>query len=700
MRQKGTKVTGMVALLTTAVILMTFASTPLTARISNNLTAEMRLGYSLSEQDSASQENVDQEYVLNWQKRILRDLSSSASLRYFNFGGSETVGANSWRSEFQPSAEIHWNGRGLSASLQGIRRDTKSNDQSSRLISESTGMSITSQMVGYPWIRARAQQDLLYNKANLADRDTRDRSAGAGVGYSTKSTSVNYSYSYRTTLDRAQQVEQSNNAHEVRFDHSSLFYEGKIRSTVSYGLTYRRDSDRNLAFDPFPREIPLFLGLYSSDATPDIGTLDTVNTLIDGNRTLPAIPLIDIGDNKVNQNIGADLGYLREVEVLYVYTDKPSGNNVRWDVYRSGDNTIWEAVAGATSTYSPGFSRYEISFPQVQARYIKALNKGLNENDTVYVTEFTAMVRVNESGTMSRNQTIQTANLTNNFQLSQRWSALAGISLRRDAGGLSNRGRDETHYLLNLNNQLTGHITHSARLQLGFIGFESSHVDVDKIFSSDYSIQYKPLQTLEFSLSLIHRDNYIGQMKSQEINYGLARIRGTLLPRLETMQELSGGRNTSMSGNTGFDSWSYRSNLIGRVTSKLEMTAGYFHQRIRDLNGFERSKNQYDFSFGYLVTSSIQTRGNLNLTKDGQTRYFNQDYSISWVLSPKISTSGTVSITEYQNGTSSRSERYSAQVEYSLSRRTFLSGSYSENDLPASSGISGRSVRVGLRTGL
>ena len=182
MRKKGIKMSGMVAWLTASIILMTLASTPLIARISNNVTAEMRLGYSLAEQDSASQENVDQEYVVSWQKRILRELSSTASLRYFNFGGNETAGANSWRSELQPSGELHWNGRGLSASLQGIRRDSRSNDQSSHLISESAGFSVTSQMVGYPWIRARAQQDLLYNKANLADRDTRDHSLGVGVG--------------------------------------------------------------------------------------------------------------------------------------------------------------------------------------------------------------------------------------------------------------------------------------------------------------------------------------------------------------------------------------------------------------------------------------------------------------------------------------------------------------------------------------
>lgn len=700
MKQKGPKMSGMVTLLTVLIILVTFGSTPLAARISNNLTAEMRLGYSLSELDSASQENVDQEYVLNWQKRFIRELMASASVRYFNYGSNETIGANSWRSELQPSGELHWNRKGLNTLVQGFRRDSKSNDRTTNVINESFGISMASQAVGYPWIRARVQQDNLYNKADLTDRDTRDRYAGLGVGYNTNLSSAAYSFSYRNTLDRAQQVSHKNNSHDVRLDHTRLFRQGKIRSTFSYSISYKSESDKSLSSESFSRDIPLFLGLYNNDATPDIGELDTVTTLIDGNRTIPATPVIDIGDNRVNQNIGGDLGYLRRVDILYVYTDRPSGNSVRWEVYKSDDNSIWVPVAGAVSSFSPGFSRYEISFPQTEARYIKTLNKGLNEVDSVYVTEFAATERIETAGTIRQNQTVHLVNSTNNFQLAQNWSLMAGLSLRRDGGGLSGRGRDETYYLMNLNNQLTQKITQSVHVQLGFIGYESSRVDVDKVFSSDYSIQYKPLQTLEFSLSLIHRDNYIASMKSQEINFGLVRVRGRLLPRLETRQELSGGRNTSMSGNTAFDSWSYRSDLTGRVTEKLDITAGYSHQEIRDKRGNDRRKDQYDFYFGYAITANISTRGSLNLTKDGSTRYVSHDFSINWALSPKLSTSGTVSITEYTNGPSTRSERYSAQVEYSFSRRTFLSGSYSENDLPASAGSSGRSVRVGIRTGL
>ncbi|MGB5105961.1 MAG: hypothetical protein WBP42_04515, partial [Candidatus Zixiibacteriota bacterium] len=259
---------------------------------------------------------------------------------------------------------------------------------------------------------------------------------------------------------------------------------------------------------------------------------------------------------------------------------------------------------------------------------------------------------------------------------------------------------DETYYSFGVRNQLRPTIAHNARLQVGFIDYESSRVDVDKIVSANYDIQYHPLQTLEFSLSLIHRDSYIESVKSQELNYAVARMRGDLLPRLAISNEFTGGRNTLMQSNTGFDTWSYRSGLIGRATSKLDVSASYFHQRVRDLAEVLRVKNQYDLTVGYLVTDNIQVRGNVNLTKDDRTQYVSQDYSFSWQVSKKLSAGAAISLSDYENGVDSRSEHYSAQLEYSLTGRTVLSGSYSENDLESAGGNSNRSVRVGIRTGL
>ncbi len=287
------------------------------------------------------------------------------------------------------------------------------------------------------------------------------------------------------------------------------------------------------------------MGCYTNDATPDLGSLDTVMTLVDGNTQAPAQSMINIGGNEVNQNIGADLGYQREVSQLYVYTDRPSGNNVRWNVLRSEDNAVWEQIGSVTSQYSAGFSRYEITIPATEARFIKAVNQGLNEVDTVFVTELEALESVDNTGITERDQQIHVASLTNSYLIAPNWNANASISLRRDGGGASQQSRDETYYSFGLRNLISPKLSHNGRIQIGLIDYELSKVDIDKIFSANYDIKYQPLSTLEFSVSLSHRDNYIASVKSQELNYVTMRTRGDLLPQLRISQELTGGRNTS-----------------------------------------------------------------------------------------------------------------------------------------------------------
>ena len=71
-----------------------------------------------------------------------------------------------------------------------------------------------------------------------------------------------------------------------------------------------------------PREIPQLLGLYSNDATPDLSTLDTIPSLVDGILTQSTSPPIDIGNGNINWNLGADFGFTRSVSKIYVYTDR------------------------------------------------------------------------------------------------------------------------------------------------------------------------------------------------------------------------------------------------------------------------------------------------------------------------------------------------------------------------------------------
>ena len=236
------------------------------------------------------------------------------------------------------------------------------------------------------------------------------------------------------------------------------------------------------------------------------------------------------------------------------------------------------------------------------------------------MTEFEALESVTETGVSKRDQLVHIASLNNSFMISPSWNANAGVSLRRDGGGASQQSRDETYYSFGARNQIAAELSHGARIQIGLIDYELSRVDVDKIVSANYDLKYQPLQTLEFSVSMTHRDNYIASVKSQEVNYFTFRTRGDLLPQLGS-PGIVRGRNTLMQGNTRFDTWSYRASMDGRVTRKIDAAASFSHQEVRDLTDYNRSKDQYKVTCGYRVTENIQMRGDWGLSKDDKTRY-------------------------------------------------------------------------------
>jgi hypothetical protein len=132
----------------------------------------------------------------------------------------------------------------------------------------------------------------------------------------------------------------------------------------------------------------------------------------------------------------------------------------------------------------------------------------------------------------------------------------------------------------------------------------------------------------------------------------------------------------------------------------MDFSAAFLHQEAKNLIAAKRIKNQYLGDLGWALTRAIQLRASVDYTEDDRTRYFSQDYSITWTISSKLTSGAALNISDYQNGVDNRSERLSAQVEYLLSQRTALSAGFGETDFTRSGGGLTRSFRVGLRTGL
>ncbi|HUI44709.1 MAG TPA: hypothetical protein VL122_01795 [Nitrospirota bacterium] len=158
-----------------------------------------------------------------------------------------------------------------------------------------------------------------------------------------------------------------------------------------------------VSFQLFP-----FFGLSDISDIPTLETLSVNQALIDGNLT--ASSGINIGqgvsfsgDTKL-RNIGLDFGTATSVNTLYVYVDRQLPNTVAnaftWSIYISSDNQNWTVYqTNLLGTFNPFTNSFELQFPAITTRYIKASVRPLSvaviappgtDVSNIYVTELQA----------------------------------------------------------------------------------------------------------------------------------------------------------------------------------------------------------------------------------------------------------------------------------------------------------------------
>jgi hypothetical protein len=668
------------------------------AALSNNLTGSIELSGVNSNSDTLREQSLNQQYALYWQRSLTPYVYARTSLTYYNFGSNQNIGPNSWRKEFSRGAELNWKHPNFSLGTTGQRRKSSSNDHQTDLTTDFLTGNLRTRLANYPYLEAQFQRSDIYNSAKRSDRDTRDFLLSAGTGYTAKLSSIAYSFSRRNFENRINQRRQIDYQHSLLLNVSQNVSKDAVRISAGYRLDYRQQSDIAPETANLPREIPGLLGLYANDATPDLGSLDTIPSLVDGILTQSTFPPIDIGNGNVNWNLGADLGSTRSVSEIYVYTDAPSGNGVRWQVYKSSDNIVWNQMASTSSLYSVGFSRYEISFPVDTTRYIKVVNSGLNDVPTVFVTEIEVLIDIGNQGEIRRHQTTHLATLSNSVRFSSKWISTADIYLRRESGSSLATLRDETNYTFSTRYKISPKLQSGLRYELGLTDFINSLTDIDKTSSVSYDLRYNPLETLAFLLSMASRHSYIKSMKTQEYNNVAARVTGDPLTDLHATTEFGWSRNNLYQANLNYDAWTYRLTMNGGISPTLDAGITYLYQRTTDSQSeVARSKSQYSANVTYNLTANIFLQGNVSLVNDFNNRLLSQDYLLSWSASRRLSISASTSLTQIKS--SSHSNRYNAQLQYYVTPRGALTVSYSRYDLAPASNGSTAALQVGFRTG-
>ena len=284
-----------------------------------------------------------------------------------------------------------------------------------RYTTESWNVNFSTKSEKYPKVRLRYNEDMNYDHLTVHETDTKTTNFSGSADYTYRFLDFNYGYKNNVSDNYVTESTTETNTNEGRVNFRKSFWENKIATSGSYSITNRKTATKTggQAVEVAEKETA-YKGLWVQDATLATVELDETPALIDGNKNTSAV--INIGESgNTNQNIGVDLNYDTNVELIYLYTTPPNTffnkDLFTWAVYYSSDNLNWTQItSNADKDYDTSKERFEISFTATTARYFKIVNTA-NDTYELYVTEIEAY-SISTQAAFNTTETEQTTQTT------------------------------------------------------------------------------------------------------------------------------------------------------------------------------------------------------------------------------------------------------------------------------------------------
>ena len=246
-----------------------------------------------------------------------------------------------------------------------------------------------------------------------------------------ESLNIDYTYTRVDSEERTLNFDTLQQTHFGRIGYARNFLNDRLFLNAGYSINYNSfefSSQSGFVENPLLRTA----GLSSLNNTPEDGPALSINdALIDGNVVASAgLNIGTDGDQTQRLNIGLDLGFPQVVDQIRIWVDRELttvvASSFTWSVYTSPDNSdlsTWTLVATISPATFPTFeNRFEISFPQVNTRFIKVVTLPLSPAAigaagfaNIFVTEMQALIT--ESGS---SQTTETSVTDQNVNLNMR----------------------------------------------------------------------------------------------------------------------------------------------------------------------------------------------------------------------------------------------------------------------------------------
>lgn len=643
--------------------------------------------------EGTDRETVRQDYRVQWSRDLFPNIQLHGGFRYYRFDLEEAT--SSYRRELRPDGELIWRHPAFGLTISGARRETRTSIDPSDLVADDVGLAFRSRSTRYPVIGLRLRQNRIEDSGPEDRRDIRDRQAEASLDKTFGHHSFGYVLTYRDTENLIADLESLERSHVLRLGRSAAPVTDHLRFGANYRFTYREREDKRTIAGDVLEFLPIVTGLHREDPSPELDALAGLSALSDGNRSAPTVPQIDIGGGHLDQNVGVDLGFSRRVSAFYVYTDRPSGSIV-WRLFSSDDNLTWTAAGVPNNRFNPSLLRYEIEFPDVESRYVKVVNAGLNPAAEVFVTELEVLVALTGRTESSSVRRTHVADATAVYSFSERLDSSLDVSLQDEPpqGGVG--GRKNAAYSLGSQFEQSPQVFHRIRWSQGFQFLESPGEDlIDD--SAAYTLTLQPWDRLTMIAGGLHRVLRTEGVRTQEDNNATLEVRAEPLRGLSISAETTRSRNHQYVARWRNDGWVHRLSLESKPTPAIDASVNGTYQTVHSLPmDMTQARIQYGAGLDYRVSRTIFLRGSAEFLDDERIDTVQQDYLLTWSLAPKVRFSGTAALTSATGDFDTN--RYGALLDYALNHRTSVYFQYTQTDFSGAGGNETTTAQVGIRS--
>jgi len=647
--------------------------------------------------DGSESDILDQQANLLLRQVLTDYISLRVGYRYLDFSSQTAAGDFGRRSE-EPRVELIYTRPELFGSLAF-------QDRTSTDLATGDGLQVESLIGQLTWrpthsatLSARYRDESNVLDSAVFGRGTDTRFLDLTADYRRTFWAASYSFETWDATNRESGLELDQVRHEVRLDGGRGFFDDRL--WLGFDSWANRVDQKRSGGTLLAEPVAARQGVGGVDTSPEVGELESIPGLVDGDTATPVEPRLDVGGAASFRNAGVDLGLTRPVSQLEVSVDAASDPALPWRVYHSRDNLLWDEVPGVRSTWDGGLLHYTLRFAETEDRYFKAVNVGINAVAVVAVTEVRALRDIGGAALLDGEATLYRADAIARFHPTRRVSGDVGFGISQDenlAGSATRRDFEDVHGHAQLTLDLPADLRWTSAYR--YVDFED-RVEPVLLRTEDvltHALTWAPLETFDGTLTRLQRDERDGDVLIRSTTTTRLTVRAELLPELELRSsvEQSDVQDPFFGSDRTVFAWHER--VDARVSRNLTLGGGYSMLRYETAGGESLlERNELDLRATWRATPFLTLSGDWGSSDDQSRNSLRQSYGVTYTPGTKLTLTGAYQ--EYSDDTLRETRGASAAVNYRLNPRFRLFGNYTRSETRLEDGDTTRinSVRAGI----